>query len=174
VAQGATGATGPLGIGATGATGATSVGATGASGPQGASGLQGTPGTQGATGPQGTAGPAGASGPTGPQGLSGQIGATGVGGALVLYKNSAFTAVSGQEILADTSAGAWTMTLPLTPTQGNKIIIRDAKTSFVTNNLTVARNGSNINGIADNLICDVSNSIVLIFVDATTGWGVFA
>jgi hypothetical protein len=173
VAQGATGATGPGGLGATGATGATSVGATGASGPQGASGLQGTPGTQGATGPQGTAGPVGASGPTGPQGLSGQVGATGIGGALVLYKTTAYAAHSGEEILADTTSAAWTLTLPPTPSQGNKLIIRDAKNTWVTNNLTVSRNGSNINAIADDLICDINGSIVLIFVDATTGWGVF-
>lgn len=94
-------------------------------------------------------------------------------GSNMKYKTAAYTAVASDEILADTSAGPWTLTLPPTANQLDKIIIRDPKGTWVANNLTVSRNGKNIAGIADDLLCDVTQNIILIYIDVTTGWGVF-
>jgi len=75
-------------------------------------------------------------------------------------------------LLADTSAGAFTITLPASPTAGAFVEIDDAESTWSTNNLTVARNGSNISSIADNLLCDFTSKLSLIYVDATIGWKV--
>jgi len=73
--------------------------------------------------------------------------------------------------MADTSGGIWNLTLPVTPTMGNKIGISDFAGTFAANNLTVLRNGSLIMGIADDLVVDLANaSFLLIYSGATTGW----
>ena len=51
-----------------------------------------------------------------------------------------FTAVAGDRILADTSGGAFTVTLPASPAVGDEIHILDSAASFDNNNLTVGRN----------------------------------
>lgn len=59
-------------------------------------------------------------------------------------------ATSGFIYLADTSGASFTITLP-TPVSGRVVIVKDKTGSFQTNNLTVARNGSEmIEGIAAN------------------------
>jgi hypothetical protein len=65
-----------------------------------------------------------------------------------------YTASSGDAIIADTGAGTFTITLPATPTEGDYIIILDGD-DWSTTNLTVARNGSTIDSLAENLIVDV-------------------
>lgn len=164
--QGTTGATGSQGIqGITGATG--TQGTTGSTGSQGIQGIQGITGT----GTQGTTGSQGIQGITGAQGIQGISGATG-GTSPWAVKTSAYTAVTGDRILADTSAGAFTITLPATPVAGNYIEITDPKETWGTNNLTVARNGSNIEGFAENLFCNSPATIGLTYLDSTIGWKV--
>lgn len=89
-----------------------------------------------------------------------------------ITKTATYTAVRYDMILADTqTTGAFTVTLPASPTAGDWVRIRDAKGYFATNNLTVARNGSNIRGVAADLTLDVNGTeITLVYVDATTGW----
>jgi len=89
-----------------------------------------------------------------------------------VVKTSAYTAVAGDSILADTdTTAAFTITLPAAATPGNIIHIYDAKGTFATKNLTVARNGLNIRGVAADLTLDVNWAHVkLIYIDATTGW----
>jgi hypothetical protein len=59
--------------------------------------------------------------------------------------------VSGDNLLVDTSAGAFTITLPITPAANATVYFQDAKGTFSTNNLTVARNGETIMGLSENL-----------------------
>lgn len=90
-------------------------------------------------------------------------------------KTTAYTAVAGDRISADTSGGAFTITLPSAPTDYTEVTFADHEGDWKTNNLTIARNGSNINGLAENLVCDVSEKqIVLRYEGATIGWRVYA
>ena len=165
--QGASGVAGATGAGVQGASGvAGSQGASGATGTQGASGSAGTNGTNGATGS------AGANGATGPSGANGVTGAT---GSLQnwIVKTTTYTASNKEAIAADTTAGAFTITLPASPTAGYFVTFADSGHSFNTNNLTIGRNGSTIENSATDLIVDVSNIFVSLIYDGTT-WKAFS
>ena len=68
----------------------------------------------------------------------------------------AYTAVDGDQLLVDTSSGginsSVTITLPASPAIGNEVTFIDSGNNVNSNNLTVARNGSNILGAASNLV----------------------
>lgn len=66
------------------------------------------------------------------------------------------TASENSRFVVDTSASALTLTLPATPSTGCFVMVTDAEGTFATNNLTVARNGNTIMGLAEDLICDLS------------------
>ena len=70
-------------------------------------------------------------------------------------KTSSFTAVSGEGYFVNTTSGAITVTLPASPSVGDIVAIKDYANTFDTNNLTIARNGSNISGeaVGCNNIC---------------------
>jgi hypothetical protein len=81
------------------------------------------------------------------------------------------TAVAGNGYFIDTTSAAHTLTLPASATIGDFIAIKDYAGTFNTNNLTIARNGHNIQGVAnDSLITTNRASLVLVYVDATKGW----
>jgi hypothetical protein len=97
-----------------------------------------------------------------------------VGGNLIptwKIRTSAYTAISGDMVGANTAAGSWTLTLPASPTAGMMVTIFDAGSDWFTRPLTVARNGSTIDNLAENLICDVSNKIVVLLFNGTT-WSI--
>ena len=82
-----------------------------------------------------------------------------------------YTASSGDAIIADTGAGTFTITLPATPAEGDYIIILDGD-DWSTTNLTVARNGSTIDSLAENLIVDIGKIKIEFVYDGTT-WKVY-
>jgi hypothetical protein len=82
-------------------------------------------------------------------------------------------AVSGVGYFADTSSAAFTVTLPAAPSAGDIVALSDYTGTWNTNNITVGRNSSNINGAASDLILNQNNTTAtLIYVDATEGWRV--
>ena len=86
-------------------------------------------------------------------------------------KTSNYTAVAGQGIFANTSGGAWTLTLPASPTIGDEVTIFDYSGTFGTNNLTIDRNGSKIDAEAGNTVLSVNRTNVrFVFIDSTQGW----
>jgi hypothetical protein len=86
-------------------------------------------------------------------------------------KTAPFTGVSGNGYFVNTTCGAVTVTLPATPTAGDIISIADYASTFQTNNLTLCRNGSLINGGAFNsALSTEGQSITLVYVDGTRGW----
>src|SRR6056300_500530 len=81
------------------------------------------------------------------------------------------TAVAGNGYFIDTTSAAHTLTLPASATIGDFIAIKDYAGTFGTNNLTIARNGHNIQGVAnDSLISTNRASLLLVYVDSTKGW----
>ena len=82
-----------------------------------------------------------------------------------------FGALSGRGYFVDSSSAARTVTLPASPSAGDFVSVSDYNGSAVTNAITIARNGSNINGDADNYLITKGNSAVtFVYVDATVGW----
>jgi hypothetical protein len=90
-------------------------------------------------------------------------------------QTTAYTAADGDKLLVDTTSAAVTITLPATPSAGDEVIIRDAKGTSETNAITVARNGSNIGGLAEDMTIQINNiQAHLVYVDAGHGWSVYA
>jgi hypothetical protein len=63
------------------------------------------------------------------------------------------------------------LNLPASASIGDFVAIKDYAGTFATYNLTIGRNGHNIQGVANNsLITTNRASLVLVYVDATKGW----
>jgi len=90
-------------------------------------------------------------------------------------KTSSFTAVAGEGYFVNTSGGAVTVTLPASPSIGDFVGIVDYGGNASNNNITIARNGSNIQGVAsDRTILQARASEVFVYSDSTEGWTVQA
>ena len=80
-------------------------------------------------------------------------------------------ATAGNGYFCNTTAGAITLTLPGSPTLGDEVTFVDYAGTFDTNNLTVARNGKNINGAAADLTVATERAAnTLVYSDTTQGW----
>ena len=92
--------------------------------------------------------------------------------AVITADGSTFnTASAGQGFFIDTTSAAHTITLPASPTQGDEVTIVDYAGTFGTNNVTVARNGSNIDGTAsDGTLSTNRLNVRFVYIDATQGW----
>jgi hypothetical protein len=95
------------------------------------------------------------------------------GGLVYTFTTTPVTLTDKQGVLTDTSGGAFTVTLPATPSTGAQVVVADAGNAWGTNNLTVGRNGSTIGGLAENLVCDITGASVQLVYDGTT-WEVYA
>ena len=87
-------------------------------------------------------------------------------------KTTGFTAVSGEGYFCDTNtSGAFAVTLPASPSAGDIVAVADYANSFDTANLTLGRNGSNIEGDASDLVLNQEGAaITVVYVDSTKGW----
>ena len=76
------------------------------------------------------------------------FGATGGISWQTAVKTGDFTAVSNEGYFVNTSGGSdITVTLPSSPSAGNVVAIKDYARTFGTNKVTMARNGSNMDGV---------------------------
>lgn len=82
-------------------------------------------------------------------------------------KTANYTALAGDRIIGDTTAGSFTVTLPLGPLAGDTIEFTDGN-SWAINNLIVARNGSTIEGAANDVAFDVKGISVQFIYDGVT------
>ena len=100
------------------------------------------------------------------------FGATGGISWQTAIKTTDFTAVSGEGYFVNTSGGSdITVTLPASPSAGNVVAIKDYARTFGTNKVIVARNGSNMDGSANDTNLTTSGlSVILVFMDSTKGW----
>lgn len=95
------------------------------------------------------------------------------GGLTYVVKTTTYTTQDKEGVLADTSGGSFTVTLPATPSLGAQVVIADPTGDWGSNNLTIGRNGSTIAGVAQDLVCDISGAAVQLVYDGTT-WTVYA
>ena len=80
------------------------------------------------------------------------------------------TLTAGQNVLANTHAGARVYTLPASPTVGDQVKIIDLGNA-ATNNITVGRNSEKIQGsAADMTISTDSAAIALVYSTSDYGW----
>jgi len=63
------------------------------------------------------------------------------------------------------------VTLPTSPSAGDVVAVSDYAQTFDTDNLTIDRNGSNIQGAASNLTLNAEGlAMTFVYVDGTKGW----
>ena len=89
--------------------------------------------------------------------------------------SATYTTVNGDQVLIDTSGGgigtAITINLPASPAIGNEVTFIDSGNNLASNNLTIGRNSSNINGTGSDLVVSANASaFTLVYVNATRGW----
>jgi hypothetical protein len=132
-------------------------------------------GDTGVPGDRGTTGDTGVRGDTGPQGIKGDtgFGDTGVSGEIIVQSISiSGSAVANHKYLCDTTAAAFTLTLPAVPSSGNTIVFVDALNQFDVHPLLVAGNGKNIESVAEDMYLDLKGvSVEFVFSgDNARGW----
>jgi hypothetical protein len=98
--------------------------------------------------------------------------------AYTAVQTSNYTAVNNDGVLTNTTGGAFTVTLPTSPSVGNIVVVVDSFGQWGTNNLTVdptalIKIAGNTAG--DTLTCDITGATVtLVYTGATYGWNVSA
>jgi len=81
------------------------------------------------------------------------------------------TASAGNGYFCNTTGGAFTLTLPSSPTIGDEVSFIDYAGTFDTNNLTIGRNSEKINGSAADLTVATERAAnTLVYTDGTQGW----
>ena len=86
-------------------------------------------------------------------------------------RSSNFTAVSGNGYFCDTSSAAFTVTLPANPSVGDIVAIKDWSSTAATNNITIGRNGQEIEGNTQDGIINVhGDAQTLVFSGTSRGW----
>jgi hypothetical protein len=99
------------------------------------------------------------------------FGATGAVNWDTTAKTTGFTAVSGVGYFCNTTSSAFTVTLPLSPSAGAIVAIADYANTSATNNITVGRNGSKIDGETIDAKIRINGQVyTLVYVDSTEGW----
>jgi hypothetical protein len=93
------------------------------------------------------------------------------GAAWQAVKTTNFNVTAKEGYFVNTTTAAITATLPSSPTLGDFVSFIDYAATFDTNNLTIARNGKNIQGVAEDLTVSVERAgLTLVFTDNTQGW----
>jgi len=84
---------------------------------------------------------------------------------------TAYTAVDGDQILANTTANPITVTLPASPAVGSEVTFVDDRGTFANNNLILNRNSQPILGLTANLTVSTNGAaFTLLYVNSTRGW----
>jgi hypothetical protein len=118
----------------------------------------------GYTGSRGTDGFVGSRGDTGYTGSTGFTGSAGQGLDPWTKISANYSASTGNRLIADTSGGSFTVTLPLNPAVGDYIQITDAGDFFLTP-LIIDPNGEDIEGAPDNISVDIPGITIELIYD---------
>ena len=81
------------------------------------------------------------------------------------------TAEEGKGYLINASNNDVTLTLPLSPSEGDTVAAVDLYNMATTNIITIGRNGENIEGESQDLVIDIDGAgFTMVFSDSTRGW----
>ena len=80
-------------------------------------------------------------------------------------KTGTYTAVDKDQLIAN-SGSNFTITLPSSPSPGATVIVKNVGAGTVT----IARNGSNIEGSAQDGTLESTKGMQIVFVNSTLGW----
>jgi hypothetical protein len=85
-----------------------------------------------------------------------------------------YSVMRNEEILADSTSGAFNITLLASPRLGDRCRILDQKGTWSTNNVTMLRNGNKITGLATDLVLDVDKGWAELVFDGVDNWVLIA
>ena len=86
-------------------------------------------------------------------------------------RSTTATASAGEKLFIDCSSGVVTVTLPASPDMGSEVRVIDATGNAATNNITIGRNGSKINGADSDLTLDINRAAIgLVYYNTAQGW----
>ena len=80
-------------------------------------------------------------------------------------KTGTYTAVNKDQLIAN-SGSDFTITLPASPSAGDTVVVKNVGAGTVT----IARNGSNIEGSAQDGTLAATKAMQVVYVDGTLGW----
>ena len=81
-------------------------------------------------------------------------------------KTTTYTAVNGDQLIANHASTPFTVTLPASPSVGDSVTLKNVGAAL----LTVGRNSQNINSAAADATMPTGNAAQLVYVDVTIGW----
>ena len=81
-------------------------------------------------------------------------------------KTTTYTAVNGDQLIANHASTPFTVTLPASPSVGDSVTLKNVGSAL----LTVGRNSQNINSAAADATMPTGNAAQLVYVDVTIGW----
>ena len=90
-----------------------------------------------------------------------------------ITKTSNYSAVNGNQLVADTTSGTFTIVLPASPSVGHSVSFIDggANNGFASNSLTIGRNGSKINKLTTDLTVSTQGAaFTLVYTGSNRGW----
>jgi hypothetical protein len=88
-------------------------------------------------------------------------------------KTGNYSAVSGDQLVVDTTSGVLTITLPTSPAVGDRVSFIDGggNNGFASYTLTIGRNGSKINKLtADLTVSTQGAAFTLVYTGSNRGW----
>lgn len=83
-------------------------------------------------------------------------------------KTTTYTAISGDQLIANHASTPFTISLPASPSTGDTVIIKNVGAALVT----VAKNGAftRINSVVEDATLPTGNASQLVYVNSTIGW----
>jgi hypothetical protein len=88
-----------------------------------------------------------------------------------ILKQENFESLKNNYYIVDTSIDPITATLPSSPNIGDSIFFKDAFLTWKTNNFTLSNNTNMIQGLNENIICDVNGlGFYLTYIGSNVGW----
>ena len=104
-------------------------------------------------------------------GASGSIPAVSWQSVVVSDGSTVTTMVAGRGYFVNNTSAAGLVKLPISASAGDTVAIKDYAGNFGTNNLTIQRNGHNIQGAASDLTINIDRAgIGLVYYNSAQGW----